>query len=71
MEATQPLVSSGDETTDVGSDAGTPVSHEYDAPGNEFNGRVRWVRIDAAETGEREEHIISAEQRFQVAMPGQ
>ena len=71
MEATQPLRFSGDETSDVGSDAGTTVSHDHDAAGNEFNGRVRWVQIDAAEAGEGEEHGIGAEQRLRVAMPGQ
>ena len=31
---------------DVGTDAGTPVTDDYPARGNEFNGKIKWVQID-------------------------
>src|SRR5215204_1121345 len=46
VEGTVPMVFSGDETTDVGSDGGTPVSDDFGPKDSRFNGRVRWVQID-------------------------
>jgi arylsulfatase A-like enzyme len=69
VDATVPLVFSGDETTDVGSDAGTPVSDEYPARGNEFSGRVRWVQIDVDQ--ESADHLVHAEDRLRVIMAKQ
>jgi arylsulfatase len=49
VERTEPARFSADETCDVGLDAGSPVSEEYGATGNEFTGRIRWVQIDTDE----------------------
>ena len=46
LDATVPMIFSGDETTDVGRDTGTGVSDEYAAGENEFTGTVHWVQID-------------------------
>jgi hypothetical protein len=46
VEATEPMVFSGDETTDLGSDTATPVSDDYNPKTSAFSGRVRWVQID-------------------------
>ncbi|TDD90648.1 arylsulfatase [Saccharopolyspora karakumensis] len=50
IEATVPFFFSPDETLDVGTDRGTPVTEEYpQGPANAFSGRLHWVRIDLAE----------------------
>ena len=51
VEATVPLLFSGDETTDIGSDLGTPVSDEY--PARATNSRHRAVGADRRRPGER------------------
>ena len=43
VDATVPMVFSGDETTDVGSDSGTPVTDDLGSDELDFSGRVRWV----------------------------
>ena len=69
LEATVPLVYSGDETTEVGCDLGTPVSDEYAATGNEFNGKIRWVQITVDETSS--DHLVHPEDRLRVVMARQ
>ncbi len=68
VAATQPMMFSGDETLDVGSDTATPVSDDYTAPESKFKGRVQWVEIDLAEDGKDSDHMITAEERLHVAM---
>ena len=70
VDGTVPMVFSADETTDVGSDSGTPVSDDY-AAGSEFTGRVRWVQIDLGEDAEDADHLISPEERLRIAMARQ
>ena len=70
-DATVPMVFSGDETTDVGHDAGTGVSDEYATGDNEFTGTVHWVQIDIDENAEDFDHLITAEERWRVAMARQ
>ena len=55
-------------TCDVGSESGTPVSDDNDASGNEFSGRVDWVQIYL---GEDADHLISPQERLQIAMARQ
>jgi arylsulfatase len=62
------LIFSADETTDVGSDAGTPVSDDYGRKDSAFNGRVRWVQIDIGEGAEDFDSRITPEERLRVAM---
>ena len=71
VEATVPMVFSGDETTDVGSDTGTGVSPDYPTTDNEFTGRIHWVQIDIDENAEDLDHLITAEERFRIAMARQ
>jgi arylsulfatase len=68
VEATMPFLFSFDETMDVGSDLGTPVSDDYPARGNQFTGRVSWVQIDVDEAAENLDHLITPEERLSVAM---
>ena len=60
-----------DETTEVGYDAGEPVSEDYPARGNEFSGKVNWVQIDVDAAAKDVDHMIGAEERFMVAMARQ
>jgi arylsulfatase len=71
VEATQPMLFSGDETTDVGSDSATPVSDDYGPRDSRFSGRVRWVQIDIDDAAEDLDHLITAEERLRVAMARQ
>jgi arylsulfatase A-like enzyme len=71
VEATVPMVFSADETTDVGRDTATPVSDDYGAGESEFTGKVRWVQIDIDAAAESVDHVISPEQRLQIAMARQ
>jgi arylsulfatase A-like enzyme len=71
VEGTVPMIFSGDETTDLGSDTASPVSDDYGPGDNAFNGRVEWVQIDLGEDAEDAEHLITPEERLRVAMARQ
>jgi arylsulfatase A-like enzyme len=71
VEATEPMIFSGDETTDVGSDSATPVSDDYGPKTSAFTGRVRWVQIDLGEDAEDADHLITPEERLRIAMAKQ
>ena len=60
-----------DETTEVGSDAGAPVSEDYGPIDNTFNGQIDWVQLDIDSAAEDLDHLISPEERFRVAMARQ
>ena len=68
VDATQPMIFSADETTDLGSDSATPVSDDYDPSTSTFNGRVRWIQIDLGEDAEDADHLISPEERYRIAV---
>jgi len=71
IERTHALFFSMDETMEVGCDVGEPVSPDYGARGNEFNGKVNWVQIDIDAAAKDIDHRIGAEERFAVAMARQ
>jgi arylsulfatase A-like enzyme len=71
VEATQPMMFSGDETADVGRDTGSPVSIDYTPEESVFTGAVKWVQIDLAESAEDVDHLITPEDRLHVAMARQ
>jgi arylsulfatase A-like enzyme len=71
VDATQPMLFSPDETTDVGSDSATPVSDDYGPKDSAFTGRVRWVEIDLGEDAEDADHLITPEERLRIAMARQ
>jgi arylsulfatase A-like enzyme len=64
VEATQPVVFSADETTDVAYEAGTPVSADHTR--ERFNGEVKWVRLDLG--SDTHDHLVDPEQAVRVAM---
>jgi arylsulfatase len=63
------MVYSGDETCDVGSDTGSSVSDDYTPEESHFTGTVKWVQLDIGD--DDHDHLISAEERWQVAMSRQ
>jgi len=71
VNATEPMLFSGDETTDVGSDSATPVSDDYGPKDSKFTGRVKWVQIDLGADAEDADHLITPEERYRVAMARQ
>jgi len=47
---------------------GSPVSPDYGPRGNEFSGEVNWVEIDVDKDAEDFDHLITPEERLQIAM---
>ena len=71
VERTHWGIFSMDETTEVGSDAGAPVSDDYGPGDNAFSGKVTWVQIDIDSAAEDVDHLISPAERFRLAMAKQ
>jgi arylsulfatase len=71
LERTHALFFSMDETLEVGCDMGEPVSKDYGARDNAFNGKVNWVQIDVDATAKDVDHMIGAEERFRLVMARQ
>lgn len=68
VENTEPFIFSSDETCDIGFEAGSPVIVDYEANKGRFNGEVNWVEIDVGEAAEDDDHYITDEERYRVAM---
>jgi arylsulfatase len=66
QEASIPMIFSGDETLDVGVDAGTSVSDDYAPETSKFDGRVNWVQLDQG--SDDQTHLITPDERLRVAM---
>jgi len=69
IDMTIPMIFSADETCNVGKDEGSPVSPDYGSRDNKFSGQVNWVQIDLEK--DDHDHLISPEERFQIAMAKQ
>jgi arylsulfatase len=69
VEATQPMVFSADETTDIGYESGTTVSPDYSSHGSRFTGKIHWVQLDT-DTDDHD-HFIDPEERLRVAIARQ
>ncbi len=69
VERTHAFVYSLDETTDVGSDTGSPVSTDYHAGSNAFTGTIDWIRIDTGD--DSHDHLIDPAQLMRFAMSRQ
>ena len=69
VKQSQPMGYSADEACDVGSDTGSPASPEYGPRGNKFTGEIQWVQIDIGK--DDHDHLISLEERFNLAMARQ
>ena len=60
---------SADEACDVGSDTGSPASPGLRADRQRFTGEIEWVQLDIGE--DSHDHLITPEQRFNLAMARQ
>jgi arylsulfatase A-like enzyme len=69
VDQTEPMGYSADEGCDVGTDSGSPVSEDYVDGGYKFNGRIIGVEIQLGEDDHN--HLVSAEDRFKIAMARQ
>ncbi len=67
--ATQPMIFSADETTDIGYESGTTVTPDYSVETSRFNGKIHWVQIDTG--ADDHDHFIDPEERLRVAMARQ
>jgi arylsulfatase len=69
IPATQPMIFSGDETTDVGYESGTTVTPDYTSRTSRFTGKLHWVQIDLGD--DDHDHFIDPDERLRVAMARQ
>jgi arylsulfatase A-like enzyme len=69
VAATQPMIFSADETTDIGDDYGMPVSSDYPVGGSRFNGKIDLVQIDLGD--DNHDHLIDPDEVIRVAMARQ
>lgn len=69
VEQSQPVGYSVDEACDIGADSGSPTSPDYGRSGNAFSGEIAWVQIDLGD--DSHDHLITPEQRFNLAMARQ
>ncbi len=67
--ATQPMIFSADETTDIGYESGTTVSPDYTARDSRFTGRLHWVQLDLG--ADDHDHFIDPEERLRIAVARQ
>jgi arylsulfatase len=71
LERTVPLVFSFDETCDVGSDGGLPVSDDYRSEDSEFTGQVRTVVIELGDEDADFNHLVDPQLRLTTALSRQ
>jgi arylsulfatase len=69
VEATQAMIFSADETTDIGYESGTPVTPDYTLKSSRFTGKIAWVQIDLG--ADNHDHFIDPEERMRIAMARQ
>ncbi len=69
VEATQAMIFSADETTDIGYESGTTVTPDYDAKTSRFTGTIDWVQLDVGD--DDHDHYIDPDERLRVAMARQ
>jgi arylsulfatase A-like enzyme len=69
VEATQAMIFSADETTDIGYESGTSVTPDYDTHTSRFTGTINWVQLDLGK--DDHDHFIDPEERLRVALARQ
>ena len=68
VERTVPFMFSADETMDVGTSRGTPVSTDYDRRAAVFNGRIDEVEV---QTGEEAVEAVNPKEQLTIAVARQ
>jgi arylsulfatase len=69
VAATQPMIFSADETTDIGYESGTTVTPDYSARDSRFTGKLHWVQLDVGT--DDHDHFIDPTERLRVALARQ
>ena len=69
VEATQAMIFSADETTDIGYESGTTVTADYTAATSRFTGKIHWVQIDLGT--DDHDHFIDPDERLRIAVARQ
>jgi arylsulfatase A-like enzyme len=69
VEATEPMIFSADETTDIGHETGTTVTADYTAHTSRFTGKINWVQLDVGD--DDHDHFIDPDERLRIAMARQ
>jgi arylsulfatase A-like enzyme len=69
VEATQAMIFSADETTDIGYESGTTVTPDYTTATSRFTGKIQWVQIDIGD--DDHDHFIDPDERFRIMMARQ
>ena len=69
VEATEPMIFSADETTDIGQETGTTVTPDYTAHTSRFTGKIHWVQLDVGT--DDHDHFIDPDERLRIAMARQ
>jgi arylsulfatase A-like enzyme len=69
VAATQPMIFSADETTDIGYESGTTVTADYTAHTSRFTGKINWVQIDLG--NDDHDHFIDPDERLRIAIARQ
>jgi hypothetical protein len=59
------MIYSGDETCEIGSDSGTPVSEDDAGASSRFTGVVNWVELEIGD--DKRDRLITPEERMRVA----
>jgi arylsulfatase len=67
--ATEAMIFSADETTDIGYESGTTVSPDYTTRTSRFTGKIHWVQIDLGD--DDHDHFIDPDERLRIAMARQ
>jgi hypothetical protein len=67
VEQTELLLFSADETCDIGTETGSPVTSDYKR--REFNGEVNWVEIDIDKAAKDPDHCIKPEDAWPSRRP--
>jgi arylsulfatase len=66
IEQTEPTLFSADETCDIGTEHGSPVTADYGRV--DFTGTVNWVELAFGEDAKEADHYIKPEERLHLAM---
>jgi arylsulfatase len=69
VDATQPMIFSADETTDIGYESGTTVTSDYTAADSRFTGSINWVQLAVGD--DDHDHYIDPEERLRIAIARQ
>ena len=66
LERTEPALFSADETCDIGTEYGSPVTTDYNQ--REFTGEVNWVELAIGDDAKRADNSVTVADRLRIAI---